>query len=544
MFRKNKLPTIIITGASGFIGKYFVDVIKENYQIIAIARRSIRESGIPFHPNINWVQWDIGNDKMTNEVLGFIIGKGGADYLIHLAAFYDFEYKPNNEYERTNIKGTKNVLELARKIGIKHFIFASSLTVTDFRAKGKVINEASPADANFSYAVSKKFGEDASKEYSRHFKCSVIRFAAIFSDWCEYAPLYKFLSCWLSRSWDSRIIGGKGESAITYLHLSDLYRLLMSVINKTDTLPQYGIYCASPDKPASHLELFGQATRNYFGEQRKPILIPKILAFPGLIIKQLLSKIGLMPKPFERFWMLKYIDLKMEIDASLTREIMEWEPVPRYNIMRRSLFLQEKMKSHPGEWNLKNEIALKTVDRRINLVIYEIMIKEEENFLDAIASHIRSSEKLELFKNYIELDIIDFRYYFSTLYHLLMATVRSGDRSLVIKYIEDIALQRFAAGFKLSEIKNILLVMDNIITRILQEDKELKGKKQEIFDYITLTMQLAIDQLEDEYENLMQKLTHHKIADTIVLSTKEQMENIKKLSAFHQDSQELQSGAK
>ncbi|MCD4679649.1 MAG: NAD(P)-dependent oxidoreductase [Bacteroidales bacterium] len=536
MFRKNKLPTIIITGASGFIGKYFLDYIKNEYAVIAIARRSIKESGVPFHPNIHWVQWDIGNKSMINEVMGYIMGKGGADYLIHFAAFYDFEYKPNPEYQHTNINGTNNILKLARLIGIKHFIFASSLTVTNFYLKGKVINENSSANANFSYAISKKHGENAAKQYSRYFKCSVVRLAAIYSDWCEYAPLYKFLSCWLSRDWDSRILGGKGESAITYLHIHDLCKLLVSVINKTKSLPDFGIYCASPDGSTSHKDLFQMATRNYFGEKRKAIFIPKLFTFPGLIIKQFLGEIKLISKPFERFWMLKYVDLKLEIDASNTRKILEWEPTPRYSILRRSLFLLEKMKSHPAVWHMKNEVALRSVTQRINLVIYEIMIKEEENFLKKIALFIRSNERLDMFKSYIELDIIDFQNYFSTLYHLLMATVRSGDRSLIIKYIDDIALQRFAAGFELNEIRNVFFAMDKIISGELHKRPEFKGKKQDIFDYISLTMQLAIDGIEDVYENLEQKLAQYKIADTPVLfSNKKHIELIKKLSAFHQD---------
>jgi len=539
MFRQNKLPTIVITGASGFIGKYFLDFVKESYTVIAIARRSIKETGIPFHQNIHWIQWDIGNESMINEVMGYIMGKGGADYLIHFAAFYDFNYKPNPEYQHTNINGTNNILELARLIGIKHFIFTSSLTVNNFYKKGKVLDEESCADADFSYAISKIHGEKAAKKYSSYFKCSVVRLAAIFSDWCEYAPLYKFLSTWLSGDWDSRILGGKGESAITYLHIHDLSRLLVSVIEQTQHLQDYGIYCASPDKSTTHKDLFQVATRNFFGERKKAIFIPKIFAYPGLTVKKIIGKTGIIQKPFEQFWMLKYIDLKMTVDASSTREILDWEPTPRYSILRRSLLMFEKMKSHPGVWNMKNEVALKAVTKRINLVIYEIMIKEEENYLGKLAKFIRSKERIDIFKNYIELDLIDFQNYFSTLYHLLMATVRSSDRSLIIKYIDDIALQRFAAGFEMNEVGQALSALDKIVSGELQKRIELKGKKQDIFDYISLTMQLAIDEIEDVFENLEQKLTTYRIADTPILSNKKNLDMIKKLSAFHQESPEL-----
>ncbi|MCD4683804.1 MAG: NAD-dependent epimerase/dehydratase family protein, partial [Bacteroidales bacterium] len=61
MLKRDRTTTILLTGASGFIGKYLLDNLKEKYQIIAMARRSGTEAGVPFHPNVRWVQWDIGN---------------------------------------------------------------------------------------------------------------------------------------------------------------------------------------------------------------------------------------------------------------------------------------------------------------------------------------------------------------------------------------------------------------------------------------------------------------------------------------------------
>lgn len=205
---KKNAKTIIITGASGFVGRYFLDAVKDEYTVIAIARRSRNESGISYHPNLHWVQWDIANNRLFNQVLGFIIAKGGADYFVHLAGFYDFDYDDKSEYERTNIQGTKNILELAKKLNVNRFLFASSLAACNFVSVQNPVTEQSHPDASFSYARSKKQGEQMTKEYSVFFPCSVVRFAAVFSDWCEYAPLYKFLLTWLSKSWDSRILAG------------------------------------------------------------------------------------------------------------------------------------------------------------------------------------------------------------------------------------------------------------------------------------------------------------------------------------------------
>ncbi len=287
---KNDPPTIIITGASGFIGRYFMDMVKEHYQIIAIARRSSKEAGIPFHPNIYWIQWDIASKVQLRDVLGIIHERGGADYLLHLAAFYDFDYTDNTAYQRTNVEGTLNVVELARQLNIKRFIFASSLAACNFPPPGQVVTEKSPPDADFAYAKTKKFGEELLKKASHDFPCTVVRFAAVFSDLCEYPPLYKFLETWLAKKYDSRILGGKGNSAVSYIHIHELAKFLLTIIQQSHKLPSYDIYAASPDGSTSHQELFDIATKDYFGEPVKPIHITKWIAYPGVFLRKMIWK--------------------------------------------------------------------------------------------------------------------------------------------------------------------------------------------------------------------------------------------------------------
>lgn len=195
----NRNRTVLITGATGFVGRHFLDNIKDEYKVYALARRSRIVTHIPYHKNVQWLQCDIANKSRLNEVKKFLVEHGGIDYIFHLAAYYDFTYKDNPEYDRTNVEGTKNILELAKDLDVKRFVFISSLAACEFPQEGEVITEKSPPDATFAYARSKKIGEELTQEYSNYFPCTIIRLAAVFSDWCEYAPLYKFLTTWLSK---------------------------------------------------------------------------------------------------------------------------------------------------------------------------------------------------------------------------------------------------------------------------------------------------------------------------------------------------------
>ena len=263
---KSKLPKILVTGASGFVGHYFLDLIKEHFLIYALERRIPQNSPLISHPNIVWMSADIGDVKSLNKARETIIDYGGADFVLHLAGYYDFNYDNNPEYERTNIQGTRNVLTIAKELKVKRFIFASSVAACEFPESGERISEETPPNADYEYARSKKAGEEMVKEFSKYFDTTVVRFAAVFSDWCEYGPLYIFLSTWLSKSWKARILGGKGKSAITYIHVNCLIDLLLKIIQQSHDLPNFDIYHASPENPLSHKELFLKATRYYYGK--------------------------------------------------------------------------------------------------------------------------------------------------------------------------------------------------------------------------------------------------------------------------------------
>jgi nucleoside-diphosphate-sugar epimerase len=531
-----KLPSIVVTGASGFIGSYIIDYFKDDFLIFAIARRSRKEANIPYHPNLHWLQCDISNLITLNEAAEYIKKNGGSDFIIHLAAFYDFTYKDNPAYKTVNVDGTKNMLEFAAKVNIRRFIFASSLAACEFQLNNEVITEKTSPDANYHYAISKKIGEELVKEYSKKFSCSIIRFAAVYSDWCEFAPLYKFLSTWLSKKIESRIIGGKGESAIPYIHIRDLCQMLQVILSKTSELPEYDIYHASPNGSTSHKELFEISTRYYYGEVINPVHLPKLLAYPALIARRLLKVFKLTcDEPFEQFWMIKYIDKKLDVDSSYTKSVLDWRTTPRYNISRRLLFLLEKMKSHPDEWRVKNEAALKRIARRANLMIYEKMIEQKEVILTRIEEIILGENPEGIFTRYKDMPLNDFQCYMSALYHLLLATIRSSDRSLLLKYIDDIAIRRFAEGFEPRILCATLRTFSDFIINHLSSYKELSKIKQELYDNIGLSLQIAQDEVEDLYDGLVKKMPIEMISKSSLLpDCKELQRMIHQLSAFYQ----------
>jgi len=501
--QRPNLPKILVTGASGFVGRNIIESLCRDYYIYALARRTHQEAGVKTHENIEWILVDIGYESSLAQVMGRIKNEGGVDFVVHLAAYYDFDNEPHPEFERTNVLGTRLLLEHSKELGLKRFIYASSLAACNFPPSGKAVNEQSPLDADFPYAISKQKGEHMLEAYSESFPCASIRLAAVYGDWCEYGLLYILLKTWLSSSWKSRIMGGNGESAIPYIHVNCVAQVIELVIAKSDQLPQFDVYLASPDGATSHTELFDMATRYYFGEIKHPIFMPKQLAAIGVYFLDFLGRL-VGKRPFERPWMIKYIDLKLTVDASYTRKALGWVPRSRYYILRRLLFLLENLKSFPVQWHQKNTAALaKPSLERPNLILAELMQNMQEEISSHILEHLISPDDSSQFKRYHDMqDPAKVKYYIEAVYNLLIASVRNGDRYAMINYARSLAHIRIQEGFEATEVCQALIAAGNHISSALLARPESQGLKLLIHDWITLTVQLAADEVEDAFERI------------------------------------------
>ena len=95
------LPCLILTGASGIVGRSFLQAARNRFRIYAIARRPQKKAAVPLHPNIHWLQVDIGNREALATDMSHIQERGGADYVLHLAAHYHFENIELADYQHT-----------------------------------------------------------------------------------------------------------------------------------------------------------------------------------------------------------------------------------------------------------------------------------------------------------------------------------------------------------------------------------------------------------------------------------------------------------
>jgi nucleoside-diphosphate-sugar epimerase len=348
-------PIVVITGASGFLGSAVCIDLAKDFIVIAIDRREPSEQLRKAAPQTIWHILDIADNQAISKVLALTRNDfGQIDFVIHLAAYYDFGIDWVEEYQRTNVNGTANVLDASKNEGVKRLIFASSIAAMEPPTGGSFLTEESPTSEFTPYARSKSLGERILAEASEQVPSIILRIAGVFSDWCELPPLYGLIKLWTSVFPFGCIIPGRGGSGIPYIHINDLVRLIRKCIFLHHELGPSNIFLASQHGAVLHRQLFPtiRSVAGYSGSL-KPIHITRKIAKFGIWFRCALGSFsGNMP--YERPWMLDYVDKPWTTDTSKTRRTLDWDCASELGILSKIPDILSNLRTDPKGWEERN----------------------------------------------------------------------------------------------------------------------------------------------------------------------------------------------
>lgn len=493
------MSTILLSGASGFLGRTLVPLLLQEHDVIGIARRSRERAGIEAHPRLSWYEIDIGDGRQVGALRQALASRTSIDHVIHLAAYYDFTGEERPDYWRTNVVGLQHTLDCARALRAGHFLFASSLAACLFPASRGPLRENTPADGVHIYARTKSTGEEMVRAAASDFPVTIVRFAALFSDWCEYPPLFRWLETWLGGGWNARVLGGRGKTALPYLHVLDAASFVLRAIEDPPPARTCETLIASPDTPVSHLQLFGASTLGWFGERRTPLLVPVTLARFGVAGLHVIGR-ATGEVPFERGWMLDYVDQRMAVDASATRARVPWFPRERLSILRRLPFLLDRRKIDFEEWLGRNRAAMKRPMLADHLKVHALLEKHQDDIVAELHRHIGNPHDERRFASYRRLSLEEREWNHRLILHELLAAVRTAEPAVFARYCRELAARRLQQGFGPAEICAALEAVNLACLRTLRRDPDSKELRQPMLDYVTMTLRFGCDQAQDVCE--------------------------------------------
>jgi len=215
------MSKLLITGSSGFIGKYFIHKYKNQYSI----------------QTFSFLKDSIDDLELI-----------GTDIVIHLSALvHQMGGASEEEYERVNVTQTLDLAKKAKSNKIKHFIFMSSVKVYG-EETDSVYTETTDCKPEDEYGKSKlKAENELLKLEDEEFKVSILRTPIVYGygvkaniknliSLVEKVPVLPFSKIYNSRS---------------MVYIGNLCNLLNKIIETQSK----GIFLASDDKPLSTTNL-------------------------------------------------------------------------------------------------------------------------------------------------------------------------------------------------------------------------------------------------------------------------------------------------
>jgi len=266
---------ILLTGSSGFIGQYFLKNYKQKYNI----------------KTFSLLRDNFNEHKFEN-----------IDIILHLAALvHQMNGASWEDYKKANIDYPIKLAKKAKKNGVKHFIFMSSVKVYGEKSITP-FNENSKCSPEDNYGKSKLIAEnELLKLNDKDFKVSIIRTPVVYGEGVkgniinlvkliDRLPILPFGCIYNKRN---------------MVYIGNLCALIDKILEKNIN----GIFLASDENSLSTTKLTNLIISN-FNKTKFNICIP----FLKYLIKFL--KINLYTRLYENF----------EIDTSITNTKLDFKP--------------------------------------------------------------------------------------------------------------------------------------------------------------------------------------------------------------------------
>ncbi len=207
---ERRRETSVVTGANGRLGKELIRMlIKRGDTIRAIVKR--REMMLELPSGVIPYIGDINDTKVLNDAVT------GVDNVFHLAAIVSSYKNSTEETIRVNVDGTRNVLDVCERHGVKHFFFTSSVEVYGSK-RSEVLDENSKLMPNDKYGYSKTLAEQVIERYRQTVPFTIFRMATIYGQNFE-GPFFKMFR--VVKEQKAYIIGN-GKNHLAMVHAYDV----------------------------------------------------------------------------------------------------------------------------------------------------------------------------------------------------------------------------------------------------------------------------------------------------------------------------------
>ena len=129
---------VFLTGATGFIGNHVAHAYAaQGATLRVLTRKTSNLAGIE-GLDADTVVGDLRQTETLRSALS------GCEALVHVAADYRLWVRDPREMYAANVDGTRELLRLAREVGVAKVVYTSSVATMGFKMDGTIVDEATP----------------------------------------------------------------------------------------------------------------------------------------------------------------------------------------------------------------------------------------------------------------------------------------------------------------------------------------------------------------------------------------------------------------
>jgi len=266
------MDKVLVTGASGFIGKTLVPyLLEQGYQVRCFVRLTSDTTYLKTL-GVELVFGDLSDKVSLRSAMNRV------DSVYHLAG--QIYSSAKETYDEVNAKGTANVLEAACQQKRPPVVLSvSSLAAAGPRKNGEKPTEASPTQPVSQYGESKRESENQLRKFADRVPISVVRPPLVFGAGdTATMPIFKSVKTGIHAA------VGK-NTQFTLVYVNDLVRLMVEIVTKGERLTSVdnhdgkGLYFAGYHDSISWEQL-GEWIAEAMGRSK-----PWIVRIPGPVLK-------------------------------------------------------------------------------------------------------------------------------------------------------------------------------------------------------------------------------------------------------------------
>lgn len=211
---------VLVTGATGFIGRNLcLELAEQGYTVTALCR-DINHPYLISHKNIIPVKGDILDRGSLLQAMK------GCQQVYHTAALAKMWCRDKNEFYNVNVTGTRNVLQLAADFAVSKVVYTSTCGVWGPTIKHPM-SENDPRIDGFAidYERTKYLAEIEARIYAaKGLNVVTVNPSRVYGEGpiTDSNTVGKMISGYLKGKW--RIIPGKGTQVSNYAYLDDVVK--------------------------------------------------------------------------------------------------------------------------------------------------------------------------------------------------------------------------------------------------------------------------------------------------------------------------------